>query len=325
MCHVTCVRQLRCTCVIVALYLSLCFVGVCSEGAGNSSKELPNRFKSFRNSSLPPSLYQAIRIQYKVISGYDMFHRADVVWHTLGQSVPAGRLVILSEEFNGKPPFDFPLQQVMRFPDFISNGLKYRYSQLKWLHAILGTEPQLPYDWLVLLDDDTFLIHSALQQLLAAYSPTELLLVGKIGEPACHILCGGAGFALSRALVASLRSELAATALRRVFTDAIFPETSQSTLHFHSDVLLSHFIKDRRDLLGHTRLVPRSEFKNFPPVIAMRWFKEGLRDQAVSFHRIASPELYWELYLTYYSSNRSHTDMTRRRGRYLEHNRLHRH
>lgn len=294
-----------------------------------------NLYEAFRNESMLSSSYKNINIHYFIVSGVAMIHRAKTVFRTIGSVIPTGHITVLTERFPERTHFDFPILEVMNISASLPVLARYRLSQMKWMHGLEAARPLLDppasLDWLVFMDDDTFLIHHALQQLLAAYDPKNSLLVGKFGEPACHPMCGGAGFALSRGLLRKLLTQPLWRELQQYFSRAVGqhnyaaakntpPASSSSSsaaaLPFHSDVLLSRFVRDHRDKLqqvstedgasgGAPVLVGRKEFKNFPPHVAMKWYRPGHRNMAVSFHRIDSPELYQQLFHQYYYSDTS--------------------
>jgi hypothetical protein len=300
--------------------LFLCCVAV------NGFNLTSNLFTAFCNQSAPR--HDDLAIQYLVISGVDKMDRADTIWKSLGQVLPPGRLAVVSERVDGDFPYDFPLVEVMNLSKSLAPNLKYRHSQLKWLYSILNSSQFDPFDWLFLMDDDTFVIHSSLQQLLASYDSSDVLLLSKAGEPACHFVCGGAGMAFSKGLVHRLVTDpILSVALTHRFEQTVLHDKRPGTL-FHSDVLLSRFLHDYNEALVSNSnrksnagapgqineqqqqqqqvIVARNEFKNFPPEVAMKWFRHTGKGpagrQVVSFHRINDPDQYRALFRRYYAS-----------------------
>lgn len=234
-------------------------------------------------------------IQYLIITGQRTLfkNKSNVVWKSWVQHVcPPNRVLFIT---------DGPLIESLPFPSYVAYNISvnttakdhYRMSQLKWMFGILNSSsilPVEPYDWLVLVDDDTFVIHSSLQDLLHEYSPEEPILIGKRGAD-CHFMCGGAGLAMSYKLVqnlVSVSSSLEASFLHGVGKDR----------KIYSDVVLTHVIRSLK--LG--KLIGRTEFKNFSPEVALKWYtRMGLPPSlVVSFHHIDSEVEYLQIYSHYY-------------------------
>jgi hypothetical protein len=234
-----------------------------------------------------------IKLQYVMISGDERLDQARVVWDTWGKTIEESYFVILSDSFKkiNRLYESLPIRQVMSISPSLPSHEKYRLSQLKWLYGLRLAHSQ-QFDWLIFLDDDTFIIHHSLTKLLSQYNASKSLMIGKVGEPACHFICGGAGIAMSRKLVTLLNTNYSQQ-LEREFHSII----SSNSTHFHSDVILSHFI--HRHQIGS--IIHREEFKNFPPDVGMKWYLAHNRTPStvVSYHRL-TPEQYAEFYLLYY-------------------------
>lgn len=67
------------------------------------------------------------------------------------------------------------------------------------------------YDWVVFVDDDTYVFHERLKKLLEGLDPSKRHYVGNVVTWPVMYMCGGAGFALSRAAYAALREYLLIT------------------------------------------------------------------------------------------------------------------
>jgi hypothetical protein len=234
-----------------------------------------------------------ITLQYVLISGDERLNRAQLVWDTWGKTIQESYFLILSDSFKPVDPLyqSMPIRQVMSISPSLPSHEKYRQSQLKWLHGLRLVQSQ-QFDWLIFLDDDTFIIHHSLQKLLSHYNASEPIMIGKVGEPACHLICGGAGIAMSQKLVHLLNTNYSRQ-LEQEFRSIV----SSNSSHFHSDVILSHFLY--RHQIGS--IIHRQEFKNFPPDVGMKWYLAHNRtpSSVVSYHRL-TPEQYATFYLLYY-------------------------
>jgi hypothetical protein len=185
----------------------------------------------------------------------------------------------------------------------------HRRSQLKWLDAILYMKNRLDTHWLVFLDDDTFIIHSAMCEILQEADYSSNLIIGKSGA-SCHQLCGGAGFALSRIFIKNLNNQ------REKVVDAFFTGyfvKKKNKILVDSDVVLSNILKNEM-LPG--LFVRRNEFRNYPPSIAKKWVRKQnnkstsaiVLEPIVSFHKIEIP-LYLKLYDYFYVNSSKFKDL----------------
>lgn len=269
-------------------------------------------------------------ITYIVITGRSYEDRAELVWLTWGRRVPSPhKLMFVSEPaalttvgngpleeakysytFDSKPERMIPLRfsngtERYRVIDVIHEMPPYRRSQLKWLDAILhlglsgNAQPFEGTDWYVFLDDDTFIHHDAMLQLLSEYDASAPLLIGKGGKD-CYKMCGGAGFAISRSLLRGLCDSKGA------LVEAFFAGYhSNGELKHHSDVVISNFVLDKK-VIGGGEFIRRLELKNFSPAVAAKWLiRQGGYNSTglfVSFHKIEDSEDYIELYL-YFKKN----------------------
>jgi hypothetical protein len=228
-----------------------------------------------------------------VISSLDTFDRAVLLWNTWGKNISRNNMTFVVE--NGinnanESQANIPILEVIDFSNHTTKELRYRYSQYKWMHAILMSIQLDAFDWLILLDDDTFIIHNAMKNLLMEYNQSESLLIGKMGL-GCDYLCGGAGFALSVTMVQMLKK------YEEKLLQSFF--LSINTIDkFYSDIILSHFI--RHEHIG--KLKARTEFKNYSPQRSLIWYtNHNITPSAVvSFHRIHDVSEYRRTYKYYY-------------------------
>lgn len=233
-------------------------------------------------------------IQYMIVTGQKNYNKSRTVWSTWVQHIypPDNVLFVTDGPLLFKVPFPFVV--AYHINDNATLLDHYRMSQLKWMYAIINASNVNPglYDWLVLVDDDSFVIHSSLQTLLKEYSSDEAIILGKRGAD-CDLMCGGAGLALSRKLVDSLKTFPVSKKLELAFRNGIGKDKK-----IFSDVVLTHFIRSFK--LG--RLLGRTEFKNFPPTVSLRWYaRTGLKPSAVvTFHHINNEIEYQQIYSHYY-------------------------
>ena len=221
-----------------------------------------------------------------------MIKRIEMVWNTWGKTIKQGHLLILSDNIFNK--LNLPMIQVINISKSLSLPRKYRLTQLKWLYGIQLMKDK-EFDWVVFLDDDTFLINYSLELLLSQYNSSNSLLIGKAGEPSCHLICGGAGFVMSKTLISKLNNEFSS-----LFNQEYHSIIHSNATNYHSDVIISNFIKKYK--IG--TIIHREEFKNFPPEIGMKWYLSHNRtpSSVVTYHRLTS-EQYQLFYSIYYKKS----------------------
>jgi hypothetical protein len=232
-----------------------------------------------------------VTLQYLMITGDAMLSRAEIVWNTWGKTIQKDYFLILSDSSKN---LSMPVVQVMNISASLPSERRYRLSQLKWLLGLKMMKSR-DFDWLIFIDDDTFILHNSLRKLLSHYNSSEPLLIGKAGEPACHFVCGGAGMALSQKLVHLLNTNYS-----RQFESEYSAIIHSNSTYFHSDVIISHFIHKHQ--VG--KIIHHEEFKNFPPDVGMKWYQSHNRTPSpvVSYHRL-SPEQYSSFYSIYYPTS----------------------
>lgn len=259
-----------------------------------------------------------LSILYAIITGQNSNDRSQYVFESWVQYVctPHRVLFVTDGPLRMKPPF--PYIVAFNLPKNATNREHYRNSQYKWLEAIVHAASEV-FDWLVLVDDDSFVIHHAMLHLLHGYNPAQALLIGKRGSD-CDKVCGGPGLLLSRELVRKLTSDnTTLSRLRSAFVTGVGPHRKR-----HADVVLSHFVGSAHGNgigkgngtgvwsgVGVGRLVHRNELKNFPPSSHSRWYTSAqprLREQlrrVVSIHHLANDVSVYRTYARwYYNSSR---------------------
>ena len=225
-------------------------------------------------------------VLYMIVTGAAKRNRAEVLHRTIGQHVDASdKMVFISDEESSV----LPMHKVISIPNGTAELRAYKMSQLKWVQGIILSYSLQPFDWLIFLDDDTFIILDSFKAILSAYNPSESLIIGKKGVD-CHLICGGAGFAISRELLKRFHSRL--KDLEQHFDDAL-----RRAENYQSDVILSHYVVNR----GLGKLIHSPRLKNFPPAGSLLWHNNhNITPPAIaSFHRI-DPEEYVALYKHYY-------------------------
>jgi hypothetical protein len=243
----------------------------------------------YNNNTKPNEM--GIVIHYMIVTGGSREPRAKSIWDTWGKRIQNEILFITDHDSN----LTLPFLKVMNISDDIPQHLKYRQSQMKWFYGLdFACKSLHDYDWLFFLDDDTFVVDYAVRNLLAEYNSSEAILIGKVGEPTCHVLCGGAGFALSQRLVKNLIKTYRRKLLQ-AFVSVV--NSSNSSVSAYSDVILSTFILAHR--IG--TIIPRVEFKNSPPKIALKWYHMNNRTPSavVTYHYVHG-SVYEDLYRHYY-------------------------
>eukprot|EP01041_Mallomonas_annulata_P002857 gene2857-5617_t len=201
-----------------------------------------------------------ISIAYIVVTGSNRHERASLVWNSWTKNVCAPHHVKFITDGSKNRTLTYPSLIAYELQANASVLVHYRKSQFKWFYAInIAQNWNISFDWLYLVDDDSLVLHHSLVDLLNEYNSSEPILIGKKGND-CDIMCGGPGLALSRPLLQILSNHM--KSLQDLFESGAGPHKK-----IHSDVVLSHFIRDNK--LG--KLVHRIEFKNHPPKVSLRW------------------------------------------------------
>ena len=251
-----------------------------------------NYFTAFESNSSN----RAPRLQYVVITGQNYYRRATLLWNSWGKIIcePNAIIFITDGQYVSEVPFPYFIG--IDIKESLSSIQKYRLSQYKWMAALLNIKKYIDFDWLVIVDDDTFVIHDALISLLKEQNFNDSILIGKKGAD-CHLMCGGAGLIFSKALIRKLSNNY--TALKHAFKQGQGPHH-----RIHADVVLSYFVLNNN--LGS--LLHRNELKNFPPEVAMKWYlsKNHTPSTVVSFHHMTD-EMSYQQTSSYYYHHYKHT------------------
>lgn len=220
--------------------------------------------------------YACSSIMYICATGKNVFDERGIhVWNTWGKIIQAPHYFIFaSDEIRPKYPMIAA-----------SVGTDWASSQGKWISVIL--DERFDYDWYFLLDDDAFVVHQNVVNLITNRNPNEPILIGQMK---CDYLCGGGGALISRTLVQELNSY-------RHRLSPIIPG--------YYDIILSHLIKDENlGVLEHN-----DDFHSQPPLAYKRDGVSINLKTPISFHYVngkfqleyyAPPGIYQQLYETYY-------------------------
>jgi len=120
-------------------------------------------------------------------------------------------------------------------------------------------------DWIVFVDDDTFVFPKRIRDMLETYDPTNELYIGKLLYGPIPTMSGGAGFCVSKALYAKLHSFVNT---RNVILD-----------HIYSDVTIAQWIQR----IPTAIYVWDKRFNSHPHT------EEGSIDTALTFHFVTEP------------------------------------
>lgn len=252
-------------------------------------------------------LQKDFRIQYLVITGQAYKHRAHTIWATWGPSVSKignDSLLFISDSgisgsidsSRGHITDMPPTLNVIDNLDSLSPLQRYRRSQLKWMRALILSDSFEPFDWLIFLDDDTFLIHHAMREILQRYDPAiSLMLARKNGNFSVR---GGAGMVMSKGMVLELTSSQHRFNLIQAFETAV--KNMKDSTGYYADIILSKFI------YGHNigKIVNLRELKSEGTHVISEWYKkhpETNKSAVITYHHVSNRAEYLALYHHYYT------------------------
>lgn len=135
-------------------------------------------------------------------------------------------------------------------------------------------------DWIVFVDDDTFVFPNRLRTLLADYNSSEKLYIGKLLDGPIPTMSGGAGFALSSKLYSEMQTYVRNN---EIVLDFIY---SDVTVGQWAKALSAKYIWDKR-------------FNSHPHT------EEGNVNTAITFHYVDEPlfRQYFQISLKSFSIN----------------------
>ena len=184
-----------------------------------------------------------------VITG--VFHhedRAKPLLHTWGQWLHPKQLILISDTEDEE-------LGTVEAPDTLGG---YAASQKKWHFAILEAQDKIkddPHiDWVVVVDDDTFLVVPNLLKLLSTFDHQERAWYGRQCSMECNgpCVCGGGGWAAPTHVIHEIGDSFR--------TGASWPPPCCADM-FYSDQIISKWMND----VANLPLTPREEFQIFPP------------------------------------------------------------
>jgi len=276
-----------------------------------------NAFVHHSKPGKPQSLHKDFRVQYLVITGQKNEHRAGNIMSTWGPTIGTANndsVTFITDSQatfkdqdssrissstlsppSASTPSAMSTLSVLEIAASWSISQIYRQSQLKWLRALLLWDTFPPFDWLVFLDDDTFLIHNSMREMLQLHdSSTPLLLAKKNGVLS---VCGGAGMVMSKRMVQKLMLPSNRLKLMHAFESAV--NNLDNNRAFYSDVILSKFIIDHK--IG--KIINIRELKNEGSDVIMGWYKKHPdvnKSAVISYHHVTDRSEYFALYEHYY-------------------------
>ena len=278
---------------------------------GNVVKSDNNDFlKPFHHKPKPHvtrPLYSNFQVQYLVITGEETHNRAQNIWSTWGQRV--GKMnndsILFVTDINEKQvnnkrnhesvDNNMKMINVLETSSSWDHSYRYRQSQLKWMRSLVLSDTFSSFDWLVFIDDDTFLILNSMREMLQRYDSTKsLLLAKKNGD---NSICGGAGFAMSKKMVQILMTPKHRFNLIHAFENTV---NDLSNDQFYADVILSKFIYDH--IIGN--IINIRELKNEGKDVIMRWYKKHpdvKMSGVITYHHVSQRTEYQVLFKHYYS------------------------
>ena len=140
----------------------------------------------------------------------------------------------------------------------------YQGCSQKYLDFVRG-KALTESDWIVFVDDDTFVFPKRIREMLETYDHTNELYIGKLLYGPIPTMSGGAGFCVSRALYAKIRT---------------FVTTRNIVLnHIYSDVSIAQWIQQ----IPSAIYVWDKRFNSHPHT------EEGSVDTALTFHFVTEP------------------------------------
>jgi len=225
-------------------------------------------------------------IVYMVMTGNPFLRsRCDIIMCTLGVTLHPSRLFFVGETSSDSrlPIYDVVTPDTRRPVDRAGSMQKLAQG-LAMITEKISHENQI--QWIMVMDDDTFVSPSNLESLASEYNAQRSLM---IGQSTCGVgFCGGAGYLISKALFNQFPSFIKQC--------QPLPGISQS------DQFVPQCIKNRTQV----EFIDRKEFNSQPPEFYST--ELGYRDhpdgfgRAVSFHYIRPASRYidlWRLHQAY--------------------------
>ncbi|CAF0819941.1 unnamed protein product [Adineta steineri] len=214
--------------------------------------------------------------------------RCDVMMCTFGVTLHPSRLFFVGERSydNRLPIYDVVTPDTRRPVDRSGSMQKLAQGLAIIVEKINNSIDKNEIQWIMVMDDDTFVSPLNLELLVSEYDPQYSLI---IGQSTCGVgFCGGAGYVISKKLFNQFPS----------FIKKCRPSFGMS----QSDQFVPYCIKKRISV----EFINRKEFNSQPPdyystELGYKDHPDGF-GRAVSFHYIRSAEKYvalWRLHQAY--------------------------
>ncbi len=228
-------------------------------------------------------------IVYMVMTG-NLFlrSRCDVIMCTFGITLHPSRIVFVGETSSDSrlPIYDVVTSETPRPVNRAGSMQKLARGLVMLVQMIAQSSYKDEIQWIMVMDDDTFVSPPNLELLISKYDAKRPLM---IGQSTCGVgFCGGAGYAISRALFNQFPS----------FIEKCQPRPGVS----ESDQFVPQCIMSKIQV----EIINRKEFNSQPPDFYST--EDGYKDhpdgfgRAVSFHYIRPASKYvmlWRLHQAY--------------------------
>lgn len=214
--------------------------------------------------------------------------RCDVIMCTFGVTIHPSRLFFVGETSRDSrlPVYDVVRPATRRPVDRAGSMQKLAQGLAMVIKKISERGYEKEIDWIMVMDDDTFVSPRNLQMLVGDYDPRQAMIVG---QTTCGVgLCGGAGYVISKGLFVQLPS---------------FIRRCRGHDHLSQSVqFVPSCIKNRTKVT----FIDRKEFNSQPPEFYST--EQGFRDRpegfghAVTFHYVTPAHKYvalWRLQQAY--------------------------
>jgi len=246
-------------------------------------------YKNWKQEKFFPLNSNRGSIVYMVMTGdRNLRSRCDVIMCTVGVTLHPSRLFFVGETSSDSrlPVYDVVTPETRRPVDRAGSMQKLARGLAMLVKVIQKSRYKDEIQWIMVMDDDTFVSPRNLQLLVSQYDPQRSLM---IGQSTCGVgFCGGAGYVISKALFNQFPS--------------FIEECQPMPGIFPSDQFVPYCIKNRTQV----QIVDRKEFNSQPPDFYST--ELGYNDhpdgfgRAVSFHYISPAARYvalWRLHQAY--------------------------
>jgi hypothetical protein len=248
-----------------------------------------SHYQLWKDGKLFPLHKNRSSIVYMVMTGnLYLRSRCDVIMCTIGVTLHPSRIVFVGETSSDSrlPIYDVVTPETPRPVNRDGSMQKLARGLAMLVKMINQSSYKNEIQWIMVMDDDTFVSPPNLELLVSEYDPERPLM---IGQATCGVaFCGGGGYVISKALFKEFPS----------FIETCKPVSGLS----ESDQFVPHCIKNRTKV----EIIDRKEFNSQPPDFYTT--ELGYLDhpdgfgRAVSFHYIKPAAKYvtlWRLHQAY--------------------------